>query len=97
MFASRTDRQFKPVRSEARKVAVVSPDDFFRARQRRILAGQHDYAISDSTASGYEALYQSRPVPDILLVDIDADRIAAIAAIERWHGSGQAGSCSASA
>jgi pilus assembly protein CpaE len=92
MFASRTDRQFKPVRSEARKVVVVSPDEVFCARQRRSLASQRDYAVNEAAASGYDALYQSRPVPDIFLVDIDADRVAAIAAIERWHGSGQTGS-----
>jgi pilus assembly protein CpaE len=92
MFASRTDRQFKPARSEARKVLVVSPDEIFCARQYRHLANQADYAVDKSAASSYEALYQARPVPDIILVDIDADRTAAIAAIERWHGSGQTGS-----
>ena len=91
MFASRTDRQFKPVRSEARKVTIVTPDEVFRARQRRTLANQHDFAVNDAAALGYEALYQARPVPDIFLVDIDADRAPAIAAIERWHG-GQSGS-----
>ncbi len=91
MFASRTDRKLKPVRSEARKVVVVSPDEFFRARQYAHLANQADYAVSKS-ASGYEALYQEKPTPDIMLVDIDADRAAAITAIEKWHGAGQSGS-----
>jgi pilus assembly protein CpaE len=92
MFASRTDRQFKPAGSDVRKVAVVSPNALFRASRRGSLANRLEFAVSDSTASGYEELYQARPVPDIFLVDIDADRAAAIAAIEKWHGSGQPGS-----
>ena len=91
MFASRTDRKFKPVRSEARKVAVVSPDEHFRARQYASLANHADYAVSKS-APGYEALYQEKPTPDIMLVDFDTDRAAAIAAIEKWNASAQSGS-----
>ena len=72
MFASRADRKFKPVRSEARKVAIVSPDEHFRARQYASLANHADYAVSKS-APGYEALYQEKPTPDIMLVDFDTD------------------------
>ena len=71
---------------------VVSPAAAFRASQRRNLANQHEYAVNKSAASDYDAVYQARPAPDIILVDIDADRAAAIAAIERWHGSGQSSS-----
>ena len=92
MFALRADRQLKPAGSDTRRVAVVSPNEAFRASQRRNLAHQHEYVIQDFATSGYEALYQARPVPDIILVDIDADRTGAIAAIERWYGSGQASS-----
>jgi pilus assembly protein CpaE len=91
MFASRADRKFKPVRSEARRVAVVSPDEAFRARQYDHLAGEADYAVSKS-ATGYEAIYQEKPTPDIMLVDLDTDRARAVAAIEKWHGNGQSGS-----
>jgi pilus assembly protein CpaE len=92
MFASRAVRQIKPAASDARTVAVVSPNEVFRARLRVNLANQLDYVISASESSGYETLFHARPAPDIMLVDIDANRAAAIAAIERWHGSGQPGS-----
>jgi pilus assembly protein CpaE len=70
----------------------VSPDNAFRARLCRDLANRRDYAVHEDGTSGYEALYQARSASDIVLVDIDADRAAAIAAIEKWHGSGQSGS-----
>lgn len=92
MFALRAGRQLKPAGSEVRRVAVVSPDQAFRALQCRNLAHHHDFAIDGTDTASYEALYQARPVPDIILVDIDADRAAAMAAIERWHANGQPGS-----
>ncbi|MDX2205184.1 MAG: hypothetical protein NW223_20720 [Hyphomicrobiaceae bacterium] len=68
----------------------MSAAETFRARLRQGLGKRLNYAVSESASPNLEALSRAARAPDIVLMDIDADRAAAIMAIERSRANGQA-------